>query len=77
MARAHEKRRLKWTPDWPVVLDGSVAANDNVRARRPSGRAVRVVDWCAVALVLVLAAFHSAFNFWNVFIIASQSSANR
>ncbi|MGA8613837.1 MAG: hypothetical protein WB760_19620 [Xanthobacteraceae bacterium] len=63
MAHAHEKRRLKWTPDWPVTLAGSPAANDNVPARKQSGRSVRIVDWCAVALVLVLAALHSAFRF--------------
>jgi hypothetical protein len=63
MAHAPGKRRLKWTPDWPVTVPRSPSVNDRLQAREPGGRAVHIAFCGAIMLAIVLVAFHSAPRF--------------
>jgi hypothetical protein len=63
MADAYEKRRLKWTPDWPLSILRERSANDNLPTRNRSAKTMSIVLGCAVALAVLLMAFQSSFWF--------------
>jgi len=63
MVHALGKRRLKWTPDWPVSLPRA-SAHDNLPTRTQGGKGMHIALCSAFMLALVLARFHhSAFGF--------------
>jgi len=63
MVHALGKRRLKWTPDWPLALPRT-SAHDSLPAHKQGGKGVQIALCSAFMLVFVVARFHhSAFGF--------------
>jgi hypothetical protein len=50
-------------PRIPVRIAPAASINDNLPTGNPSGKTVLIVGGCAIALVAVLVAFHTAFGF--------------